>query len=79
MHISLFLNTVAKPTMADLICMKRRDGTRGKFHIIKWITSHESTVCKDFAFKLLIDELTVRKLLMKYRDSEEFVRTGLEK
>ena len=65
--------------MADLISMKRRDGTRGKFRIIEWITTHEPTVCKDFAYKLLIDELTVRKLQMKHKDSEEFVRTVFEK
>ena len=65
--------------MANLISMTRRDGTRGKFRIIDWITSHESTVCKDFAYKLLIDELTVRKLQMKHKDSEEFVRTVFEK
>ena len=70
---------VARPTMADLISMTRRDGTRGKFRIIDWITSHESTVCKDFAYKLLIDELTVRKLQMKHKDSEEFVRAVFEK
>ena len=68
--------------MADLISMKRRDGTRGKFRIIDWITTHEPTVCKDFAYKLLIDELTVRKLQMKHKDnkdSEEFVRAVFEK
>ena len=65
--------------MADLISLKRRDGTRGKFRIIDWITTHDPTVCKDFAYKLLIDELTVRKLHMKHKDSEEFVRAVFEK
>ena len=65
--------------MTDLISMKRRDGARGKFRIIEWITTHEPTVCKDFAYKLLFDELTVRKLQMKHKDSEEFVRAVFEK
>ena len=65
--------------MADLTSMKRRDGTEGKFRIIDWIASHEPTVCKDFAYKLLIDELTVKKLQMKHKDSEEFVRAVFEK
>ena len=59
--------------MADLISMKRRDGTKGKFCIIDWVTSHEPTVCEDFAYKLRIDELAVRKLQMKHKDSEEFL------
>ena len=65
--------------MADLISMKGRDGTRGKFCIIEWITTHEPTVCKDFACKLLIDELTVRRLHMKHKDNKEFVRAVFEK
>ena len=66
--------------MADLISMKRRDGTRGKFHIIDWMP-HMSLLCVKTAYKLLIDELTVKKLhiQMKHKDSEEFVRAVFEK
>ena len=65
--------------MPELISMKKRDGARGKLKIIKWITSHELPQCVDFAHKLLVDPLTVKKLCTNHKDDkEEFVRAVLQ-
>ena len=65
--------------MSDLISMKMRDGSEEKLEIIRWITSHTSTKCDDFAHKLLNNRLTVRELRKKYDKDDEFVRAVLEK
>ena len=57
--------------------MKKRDGSKGKLRIIEWITAHEYAQCVDFAHKLLIDPLTVKKLLTKHSNKDEFVRAVL--
>ena len=58
----LVITTVSRPTMPELISMKKRDGARGKLKIIGWITVHELTQCVDFAHKLLVDPLAVKRL-----------------
>ena len=72
------ITAVSRPTMPELISMKKRDGARGKLKIIGWITAHELTQCVDFAHKLLIDPMTVKKLRTDHKDDkEEFVRAVL--
>ena len=72
--------TVSRPTMSELISMQKRDGSKGKLRIIEWITSHEPTQCVDFAHKLLVDPLPVKKLSKKHEENkEEFVRAVLQK
>ena len=64
--------------MNELISMKKRDGARGKLKIIAWITAHELPQCDDFAHKLLIDPLAVKRLRTNHKDDrEEFVRAVL--
>ena len=66
--------------MPELISMKKRDGARGRLKIIDWITAHDLTQCVDFAHKLLIDPLTVKKLHTNHKDDKEkFVRAVLQK
>ena len=65
--------------MSDLISMKRRDGSEEKLEIIRWITSHTSTKCDDFAHKLLNNKLTVRELRKEYSKDDEFVQAVLNK
>ena len=59
--------------------MKKRDGSKGNFRIIEWITSHKPAQCEDFAHKLLVDRPTVRKLHRKHQDEDDFVRAVLQK
>ena len=73
------LHSVPRPTMPDLISMKRRDGSEKKLEIIRWIISHTSAKCDDFAHKLLNDRLTVRELRNKHSKNDEFVRAVLDK
>ena len=66
--------------MDELISMQKRDGSKGKLRIIDWITSHDFTQCVDFAHKLLVDKLLVKRLRMKYQDNkDEFVRAVLQR
>ena len=66
--------------MNELISMQKRDGSKGKLRIIEWITSHEPTQCDDFAHKLLVDKLSVKKLHTKHQnDKDEFVRGVLKR
>ena len=71
------LHSVPRPTMSDLISMKRRDGSEKKLEIIRWIISHTSAKCDDFAHKVLNDKLTVRELRKKYSKDDQFVRAVL--
>ena len=65
--------------MTDLISMKRCDDD-DDLEIIRWITSHDSHQCSDFAHKLLRDRVTVRELSKKHKnDDEAFVRAVLDK
>ena len=73
------LHSVPRPTMPDLISMKRRDGSEEKMKIIEWITSHASTKCTDFAHILLNERRTVRQLQHEYSNKDEFVRAVLDK
>ena len=80
MIIIISSTTVSRPTMNELISMKKRDGTRGKLEIIEWLTAHEFTQCVDFARKLLVNPLKVKKLRTDHKDDkEEFVRAVLQK
>ena len=64
--------------MNDLINIKKQDCS--DLEIIRWITSHESHQCLDFAHKLLRDRLTVRELCKKHKDDDNaFVRAVMEK
>ena len=63
--------------MNDLIMLKRKDGSRKKLQIIRWITAHKSTQCDDFAQMLLNDPLTVRELRKRRHTDDEFVRATL--
>ena len=66
--------------MNELISMQKRDGSKGKLKIIEWITAHKLTQCVDFAHKLLVDPLPVKKLCTKHEErKEEFVRAVLQK
>ena len=68
-----------RPTMNDLIMLKRKDGSRKKLQIIRWITSHKSTQCDDFAQMLLNDPLTVRELHKRHDNDDEFVRAAFSR
>ena len=58
--------------------MEWKDGSGRKLQIIRWITSHQSTQCSDFAQMLLKDSLTVRELKKRHgNDDDEFVRAVL--
>ena len=60
--------------------MKKRHGARGKLKIIECITAHELPQCVDFAHKLLVDPLTVKKLRTDHKDDKDgFVRAVLQK
>ena len=66
--------------MNELISMQKRDGSKGKLRIIEWITSHERTQCVDFAHKLLVEPLSVKKISKKHEENkEEFVCAVLQK
>ena len=65
--------------MNELISMQKRDGSKGKLRIIKWITSHEPTQCDDFAHKLLVDKLSVKELRKKHQGEYEFVQAVLKR
>ena len=66
--------------MNNLISMQKRDGSKGKLGIIKWITTHEPTQCDDFAHKLLVDKLSVKEIRVMYQnDKAKFVRAVLER
>ena len=55
--------------------MEWKDGSGEKLQIIRWITSHQSTQCSDFAQMLLKDSLTVRELKKRHgNNDDEFVR-----
>ena len=71
--------TASRPTMSELISFQKRDGSKGKLKTIKWITSHEPTQCADFAYKLLVDKLSVKELRRKHQGKDEFVRAVLER
>ena len=71
--------TASRPTMNELISMQKRDGSKGKLKIIKWITSHKPTQCDDFANKLLVDKLPVKELRKKHQGDDEFVRAVLKR
>ena len=71
--------TVSRPTMNDLISMKKRDGARGKLTIIEGLTAHERAKCEDFADKLLVDPMTVMKLRTDHENKGEFVRAVLRR
>lgn len=68
---------VARPTMDELICIKKEDST-GSLRIIDWITSHTSAKCDDFAHKLLKDSVANMKLRKKTGGDDEFVRDVLK-
>ena len=60
--------------------MRKRDGSRGNLRIIEWITAHKYTQCVDFAHKLLVDKLSVKKLSVKHSDDkDEFVRAVIKR
>ena len=67
----MIVTIAPRPTMNELISMKKRNGTRGKLKNIEWITAHELTQCVDFAHKLLVDPLKVKKLCTNHKDDKE--------
>lgn len=70
--------TAPRPTMNELITMDCKDGSGEKLQIIRWITSHPSTQCSDFALMLLQHSPTVRELRKRHgNDDDEFVRAVL--
>ena len=64
--------------MGDLISTEMRDGSKGKLRIIDGITTHEIEKCADFAYKLLGDKMSVKKLRKNHKGEEAFVRAVLE-
>ena len=70
---------VPRPTINDLINLKRKDGSRKKLRIIEWITAHKSAKCNDFAQMLLNDRVTVMKLCKRHNDDDEFVQAAFNK
>ena len=72
--------TASRPTMNDLISMKRRDGSDENLEMVRWITAHDSSHCDDFAHKLLKDMLAMKELRKKHKDDDDkFIRAVLEK
>ena len=73
-YISVIPSAGVRPTINELISMKKRDGSSKKLRIIDENSSHDTSQCDDFAHKLLNDRLTVRRLQKKHKDDNEFVR-----
>ena len=74
----LVLTVVGRPTMAELVCFKKRDGSGEDLQVIRWITSYPSAKCKSFAHLLLRDTLVIRELLKKTNnDDDEFIQAIL--
>ena len=72
--------TASRPTMKDLISMKRKDGSDKNLKIINKITAHDSSQCDDFGHMLLDDRSVVKKLRKDHKDDDDkFIRTVLEK
>ena len=46
---------------------------------MEWIITHRSTQCVYFAYQLLVDNFTVKRLYKKHPDKNEFVRAVLER
>ena len=73
------LRTIAdKPTMNQLISLKKTDGSGEYLRVIEWITSLSRSECVDFAHLLLVDPVKVRIHQKKLSNSDEFVRAVLE-
>ena len=77
--LGVTITMVSRPTMRELISMKKRDGSDEKLRIIGWITSHKPEKCVDFAH-LLLSEQPAKKLCTDHgNNKEEFVRAVLQK
>ena len=72
-----YFHLADKPTMNQLISLKKTDGSGEYLRIIKWISSLSRSECVDFAHKLLVDPVKVRTH-QKLSNSDEFVRAVLE-
>ena len=78
-HSCVTITTASRPTMKELIIMRKRDDSTEKLRIIEWITAHKLTECDDFAH-ILLPALPVKKLRTKHGDNkEEFVRAVFQK
>ena len=77
--LGILYYTASRPTMNELISMQKRDGSKGKLKIIKWITAHKPAQCVDFAHKLLVDKFLVKELRKKHQGEDEFVRAVLKR
>ena len=71
------LTVVSRPTMDELLCIKKEDGSGEYLQVIRWITSYSSTKCEDFAHLLLKDPLVVRELRKETKNDDQFVRAVL--
>ena len=72
-----YFHLADKPTINQLISLKKTDGSGEYLRVIRWITSLSRSECMDFAHLLLVDEVKVRTH-KKISDSGEFVRAVLE-
>ena len=71
-----YLYLADKPTLTELISLKKTDGSREYLRIIRWIASLPCSECVDFAHLLLVDSVKV-KTHQKISDASEFVRAVL--
>ena len=63
--------------MADLISIKKRDGSGRNLRVIDWITSSSTAQCDDFAHMLLRDSVVVQQHQKETRSNDMFVRAVL--
>lgn len=72
----MFLNVDARPTMSQLISMKKEDGQY--LRVIDWIASSSTVLCIGFANLLLDDDrVAVRALRRQNNDIDALVRQVL--
>ena len=72
-----YFHLADKPTMNQLISLKKSDGSGEYLRIIRWIAALSRYEYMDFAHLLLDDPVKVRRH-QKISDSGEFVRAVLE-
>ena len=74
----MFCILADKPTMRQLIVLKKSDGSEGHLRVVDWITSLPRSKCDDFAYVLLNNMIRVRSHRKQATCDDEFIRAVLE-
>ena len=67
-----------KPTMRQLIVLKKSGGSEGHLRVVDWISSLPRSKCYDFAHLLLNNSIQVRSHRKQAACDDEFIRAVLE-